>query len=196
MFYIGKTKKPHVAKGHQYKPGSQHNIHQANRACQVQLFIIFQHYIHHVHVVLSNLISDNRGPYYLQNTFCILLIAFAHLFLSDCWFLFQQRFNPFPHIDASDASAAEVFLKTWRQKKKLLKSSNFSFFHHVFNYSITGIVSSFKGNFQFFSGMFSKSSAADLLYLGKGEQLNSSPHSYIVLIVCVARKWWGSLLIA
>ena len=33
----------------------------------------------------------------------------------------------------SDTSAADSFLKTWRQKKKLLKMSNFSFCHHVFN---------------------------------------------------------------
>ena len=33
----------------------------------------------------------------------------------------------------SDASSADGFLKTWRQKKKLLETRNFSFCHHVFN---------------------------------------------------------------
>ena len=33
----------------------------------------------------------------------------------------------------SDASAADSFLKTWPQQKKLLKTSNFSFCHQVSN---------------------------------------------------------------
>ena len=32
-----------------------------------------------------------------------------------------------------DASAADSFLKPWQQKEKLLKTSNFSFGHSVFN---------------------------------------------------------------
>ena len=36
-------------------------------------------------------------------------------------------------VTLSDVCAADGFLKTWRQKKKLLKASNFSFGHHVFN---------------------------------------------------------------
>ena len=42
-------------------------------------------------------------------------------------------FNPFPHIDAFWCLCSKQLLKTWRQKKKLLKTSNFSFCHHVFN---------------------------------------------------------------
>ena len=39
--------------------------------------------------------------------------------------------NPFPHMTPLQQTK---FLKTWLQEKKLLKTSNFSFSHHVFNY--------------------------------------------------------------
>ena len=50
---------------------------------------------------------------------------------------------PFPYKYAFDISAADGFLKTCQQKKKLLKTSNFSPCFHI--YSI--IVLSFKGIF-------------------------------------------------
>ena len=103
---------------------------------------------------------------------CVLVYFFIRdcaLDMSTCmvhifnWTTCRQSFKPFPHI--SDASAGNGFSKTWQQKKILVKTSNFSFYHHVFN-SIQLL--SLKGRFQFFSGMFSKSSASDLLYVGKG----------------------------
>ena len=49
----------------------------------------------------------------------------------------------------SDACAADSFLKTWRQKKKLLNTSNFFFCHHVFN-SIQLLFFHLKGFFVLF----------------------------------------------
>ena len=41
---------------------------------------------------------------------------------------------PFPHVDASSLTPLmQTVLKTLRQMKKLLKTSNFPFCHHVFN---------------------------------------------------------------
>ena len=45
----------------------------------------------------------------------------------------RESLNPFPHIVAFWRLCKDDFLKTCWQKKKLLKTSNFSFIHHVFN---------------------------------------------------------------
>ena len=91
-----------------------------------------------------------------DNTFSLVgEMAYIRIFFYPC-----VVFNPFPHID--------TFLKTWRQKKKLLRTSNFSFCHHVFN-SIQLFFLSFKGSFQFISAMSSKS-----LYVGYGKGLTVS----------------------
>ena len=66
----------------------------------------------------------------------------------------------------TDASASDSFLKTWRQNKNF-SSDQFFLLSPCFQLCTT-IVLSFKGSFQLVSGMFSKSSAAHLLYVGKG----------------------------
>ena len=56
-------------------------------------------------------------------------------------YLFTPELNPFPH---KDVSAADGVLKTWRQEEKLLKTTNYSFCHHVFN-SIQSLYFHLKG---------------------------------------------------
>ena len=68
-------------------------------------------------------------------------------------------FNPFPHIDTFWCLCSRQFFENMAKKKKLLKMSNFSFCHLYLM-----IVLSFRGSFHFVWGMFSKSSAADLLW--------------------------------
>ena len=45
-----------------------------------------------------------------------------------------KAFNPFQPIDAFWCIRSRRLLKTWWQKEKLLKTSNFSFCHNVFDY--------------------------------------------------------------
>ena len=78
-----------------------------------------------------------------------------------------KRLNPFPHIDAFWRHCNRRLLKTLRQKKKLLIMSNFSFCHNVFN-SYLKIILSFIEILNIFCNTFTKSSAADLLYVRKG----------------------------
>ena len=94
---------------------------------------------------------------------------------------YPQQFNPpFPHIDAFWCLYSRQLLKTWCQKEKLHKTSNFSFCQYVFNF------------FQYYSSIckdFSKLSAAALLYVGKGYSCldigwASSVWSYIQGLYC------------
>ena len=73
--------------------------------------------------------------------------------------------NPFSHINAFRHLCSRRLMKTLWQKKKLLKMSNFSFRHNAFSV----IIPSFIGAFCVFPWRFSKSSAADLLYVGNGK---------------------------
>ena len=71
----------------------------------------------------------------------------------------RRRINPSKHIDTFWCICSRRLLKTLCQKKKLLKTSNFSFCHNVFNLFFLVIIQSFlKKNYdQFlhFATMFS-----------------------------------------
>ena len=62
---------------------------------------------------------------------------------------------------------SDDFLKTWRQRKKMLKTSNFYFCHHVFN-SIQLLYFHLKVVSKCVRVCFSKSPAAKLPVCGKG----------------------------
>ena len=63
------------------------------------------------------------------------------LLLSECIHFVQQVILVYTVIlnehffiqSLSDASTTDIFLKTWQQKKKMLKTSNFSVCHHMFS---------------------------------------------------------------
>ena len=67
----------------------------------------------------------------------------------------------------SEASATDSFLKNMATKEEIAQNEQFLLLSPCFQLCSI-IVLSFKGSFQFFGGMFSKSSAADLLYVGNG----------------------------
>ena len=86
----------------------------------------------------------------------------------------------------SDTSTADGFLKTWQQKKKLFKTSNFSFCPHVFN-SIQLLYFHLKGVSIFFGFVF-KVVCCRFVVRGKGLNIKAniwtiSPNDMIVQIL-------------
>ena len=77
------------------------------------------------------------------------------------------RINPFPHIDAFWRLCSRRLFENMLTKEEIAQNKQFHLWSSCFQlYSI--IVLSFKGSFKNISSLFSKSSAADLLYVGKG----------------------------
>ena len=93
---------------------------------------------------------------------CCLCVEVNFCLKCPLWFL-----NPFPHQDAFWGLCSRRLLKILWQKEKLPKTWNFSFCHNVLNlFSV--IVPTCWVIFLYFCLHKSKSSAADLLYVGKG----------------------------
>ena len=83
------------------------------------------------------------------------------------WILLRL-INPFPYINAFGRLCSRRLFENMAQKKKLLKTSNFSFLPPCFQLDSIIVFFSIKGNFCAFADTFSKSSASDFLYVGKG----------------------------
>ena len=105
----------------------------------------------------NSILFKNLHFYKFKEIFHTFIYIFSKL---SAELVYVRRFNPFPHIDAFWRLYSRRILKTWRQKKKLLKTSKFFFCHHVFN--------SIQLLYYMYIVCFSKSSAADLMYVGKG----------------------------
>ena len=73
--------------------------------------------------------SPNFGLFYL--------LSLSHLFIGTFWGICSRRttfVNPFPHIDAFwHLCSRRLFENMATKVENLLKTSNFSFCHHVFN---------------------------------------------------------------
>ena len=76
--------------------------------------------------------------------------------------------NPFPHKDSFWRLCSRRLCTNMVTKEEIAKNEQFLLLSQCFQLNVFNNWTSFKGSFQIVSGMFSKSSAAELLYVGKG----------------------------
>ena len=97
------------------------------------------------------------------------VIDLLYVILFDCMVFFTDfnNLNHSPHIDTFWRLCSRWLFKNMVTKEEIAQNKQFILLSPCFQLcSIIGL--SFKGSFQLISGIFSKSSAAELLHVGKG----------------------------